>query len=243
MRSNQKQLEIIFGLGSISDFDALKRLMDVAQTCGSLTEVAFESTRLSASDFIDKIKKSGKWSHEIQLGGFLLRFGVVTAWEHCFVSIKQTGLEIPINWSEWVAPFLKHPGFIQAWVIDCDFAYWQNAEQPIQYELAGRDYFDLPLISNGLPPPLRDMWIDISNNPGKRIAKQGYVEAIGEKMWLALDFFSRIGGINVDRLRSAGWTVTKEEEWGGFVLTAPNGLIREDGAIESQRKLRSALYV
>lgn len=240
--SKREQLEIVFSLGSISDIRALEQLLDVAKKLDSLTEVEFDSTRLSVSDFFSQVKKSEKWSHEIHVGGLLFRFGVVTAWEHCFISVKQARSESSTDWSEWVAPFLKNPGFIQAWVVDCDFDYWQNAEQPMQYDLAGRDYSDLPLVSNGLPPPLGDMWIDISNNPGKRVVKKGYIEAVGEKMWLTLEFVAQIGGIDIDRLRSAGWTVAKEEAWGGFVLIAPSGLFRENGAIESQRKLRSALY-
>ena len=49
------------------------------------------------------------------------------------------------------------------------------------------------MISNNLPPPLEKMIIDTSNNPGRRIIRMGYVEAIGSPMWLGRQFWERTG--------------------------------------------------
>lgn len=237
-----EQLEVVLRLGSINDVEALQDLLAVAEKLDCLSEVEFGSKKLGASDFLSHVVKTGKWSHEIRICKFRLRFGIVTAWNHCFISVAQTDSEKTVDWYAWLSPFLKKKGFVQAWLADCEFDYWQNAEQPIQYELAGRDYSGLPLISNGLPPPLNAKWIDISNNPGRRLIKNGYVEAIGEKMWLSLDFEKKIGGIDAARLRAAGWSVDAKNATGGTILTAPSGSFREGAAIEDQRRLRSALY-
>jgi len=93
----------------------------------------------------------------------------------------------------WVEPFLGEAGFIQAWVADVEYDYWQNATDPLQYESAGRSYAHLPMKSNDLPPPLRRNIIDISKNPGRCHLKAGYVEAISATMWLGERFCQRVG--------------------------------------------------
>jgi hypothetical protein len=47
--------------------------------------------------------------------------------------------------------------------------------------------------SNNLPPPLEQMIIDTSNNPGRRIIRMGYVEAVGSPIWLGRQFWERTG--------------------------------------------------
>ena len=241
--NKREQLEIIFSLDSISAIEALRELFSLAETFNYPMEVEFDSIKLNASKFLSQVEKSGKWSTDIRLGGLTFRFGIVTAWKHCFIFITQLNAGELIDWFAWLAPFLKRPGFIQAWIADLEFDYWQNAEQPIEYELANRDYSKLPLKSNGAPPPLQAMWIDISNNPGKRVIKEGYVEAVGEKMWLSPIFKERIGGIDIDRLRTAGWTVDTKSIDGITVLTAPKGSFSEGIDTKYQQKLRAALYV
>ena len=241
--NKREQLEIIFSLDSISAIEALKALLGVTEELAYVIDADSELAHLRSSSFLTKVEKSGKWSQELRFAGMSFQFGTVTAWRHCFVFIKQLEAGKPVNWNIWLAPFIKKQGFVQAWIADLEFDYWQNAEQPIQYELANRDYSKLPLKSNGDPPPLQAMWIDISNNPGKRVIKEGYVEAVGEKMWLSPIFKERIGGIDIDRLRAAGWTVDTKSIDGITVLTAPKGSFSEGIDTKYQQKLRAALYV
>ena len=235
-----KQLEIVFRLGSISAIEALQELLGVAKRLALMTDD--ERARWGTSSFLTKVEKSGKWSQELKFAGMSFQFGVVTVWKHCFISIMQLEAGSRVDWDTWLAPFIKKQGFVQAWLVSREFDYWQNAKQPMQYELAGRDYSGLPLKSNGLPPPLSDIWIDISNNPGRRVLKEGYVEAVGEKMWLSPIFKERIGGIDIERLHAAGWAVDTKEIDEITVLTASSGSFSEQATIERQWKLRAALY-
>ncbi len=240
MKTAREKLEIIFKPECMSATAALTTLIEIADRLGKSLEVAFDTTRVSAEEFRMRTELSGKWSHEIKLDDVTLAYGIVAPWEHCFISITQSIVGRSVDWVPWLKPFLWKPGFIQAWIADVDYNHWQNAEQPIEYKLSGRDHAHLPRISNGLPSPLEDMWIDISKNPGRRVLKKGYVEAVGDKMWLDRNFIARIGGINIERLRVAGWRVRMEE--GGAIMAAPSGTFSEESATEHQQQLRTALY-
>lgn len=79
----------------------------------------------------------------------------------------------------------------QGFLHSAEYYLWQNAEQPVQYEAAGKDHSTLPKVHNGLPPPLADQWIDVSRNPGRRYLRQGFQEAVSSPMWLRADQLSK----------------------------------------------------
>ena len=97
----------------------------------------------------------------------------------------------------------------QAFLHSADYYHWQNAEQPMEYECAGRDHSMLPKVHNGLPPPLDAMWIDISRNPGRRYLREGFQEAVSSPMWLRDD---QITKAKADEIGSRpGFLVTSHE--------------------------------
>ena len=57
-------------------------------------------------------------------------------------------------WDAIAESFVGEVGFVQAYVADDEYSFWQSAHDPVQYEAAGRAYFGLPMVSNGLPAPL-----------------------------------------------------------------------------------------
>lgn len=95
--------------------------------------------------------------------------------------------------SSWVAPFAACSNLIQARVYDVEFNYWQNAKDIRLYKKSGRKYDHLPLTSNNLPFPLHEKIVDISENPGRRLFKDGYLEEVGSVMWLGGMFWGRTG--------------------------------------------------
>jgi hypothetical protein len=82
--------------------------------------------------------------------------------------------------------------FIQARIFDQEYEYWQNANDILQYEAVNKQYNHLPMISNGLPYPLEQKIIDTSSNPGRRILRNKYIEAVGSIMWFGEQFWSII---------------------------------------------------
>jgi len=123
------------------------------------------------------------WTRVLEGGGMKIQFGWISSYNQCFISVEETEPGAAGNWDEWVKYFSFQKNFIQAWVMDVEYDKWQNASDFLEYEAAERSYEGLPIRSNGLPPPLENFEIDISNNPGRTVIKDGYVEAIGAKMW------------------------------------------------------------
>jgi hypothetical protein len=143
----------------------------------------------------------------------------------------------------WLAPFLADEAFRQARLYETEYDFWQNAADPLQYEARGRSYEGLPMRSNGLPPPLEQQVIDTSRNPGRRLLRRGFIEALGCPMWLGQAFWS-IGGGSRDAVCAHGWLHCE---------TLPNGVVRiraakapfasaEGEQGEIQELLRTTLY-
>jgi len=101
----------------------------------------------------------------------------------------------------------------------------------------------LPTRSNGLPPPLARMEIDTSHNPGRRVLRQGFVEAVGSPMWFGAPFWPLVGrrpeevcGLPWLKCRSRGNDVIRID-----VVDAPFASSEgEDAAL--QDRLRQAFY-
>ena len=94
---------------------------------------------------------------------------------------------------------------IQAFIHNHEYCYWQNAEDILEYESADKDHSKLPKISNGLPFPLEQEIINISNNPGRRIFRHGFKEVVSSPMWLKPELVC-----NIEQLQNiTGCTITK----------------------------------
>lgn len=176
-------------------------------------------------------------------GGFELRFGVLPAMDYCFLVIEESESHSDTSLEEEVGPILSVEGFIQAWVSEVEYDFWQSATDPLEYECVGRPLSGLPMKSNGLPPPLDEMEIDTSGNPGRNVLRQGYIEAIGSTMWLGNPFWESAG---VDRfasislLESEGFEVF---ECGRFCkVVTSDKVFSDDSTLEKQRALRRILF-
>lgn len=126
--------------------------------------------------------------------------------------------------------------------IDAEYDHWQNAEDPLLYQVAGRSMEGLPMKSNSLPPPLDQMIVNISRNPGRRILRDGYVEAVGHRMWLGPEFFHRVPGVNWESLTSESWLKATERPDRILELVAQDEPFVDDSAAELQNRLRRSLF-
>jgi hypothetical protein len=208
---------------------------------GIADQFEFDSRSMPQKDFLNQVRLTGPWAHEVVAGDLRFRFGVAARWNLCFVQIVEAKPQAAGAWGEWVRSFASRSGFVQAWVSNVEFTYWQNAEEVAEYELRGRTTAGLRLISNGLPPPLEQTQIDVSANPGRRTLREGYVEAIGSTMWLTQLFWRRVGRApNAAELASAGWKLTSSQN-DVVEMRASAGPL-EIGAPEDLNRLRTALY-
>ncbi len=144
---------------------------------------------------------------------------------------------------KWVRCFCHSPSFIQAWVYEPEYKFWQNARSPLEYRAKGKSSEGLPLISNGLPFPLQEDVIDTSNNPGRRIVRYGYIEAVGAVMWLGPLFMERTG-LDTETLRSISWLGLEPLPNDGLMIKASDQVFdtAEGEQGKRQRDIRNLLF-
>jgi hypothetical protein len=129
------------------------------------------------------------------------------------------------------------------WLADAEYSYWQNAQDPLQYRAAGRDFEHLPRKSNGLPYPLEQSIIDVSSNPGRRILRHGYIETVGSVMWLGQAFWELVNSSR-NTINELKWA--KIEKWESGVIrieAAAEPFVSSEGeARQKQMALRNAIF-
>ena len=241
-RSKLAKLEIVLSLDVLSDVQALAVLLGIMQRLGIAGQFMFRDSLVNSEDVLRKVVNEGGWKNPVENEKLSLRFGSVGTYQHCFVVIAEKSLNAIQNWDEWVAPFAQNPGFVQAWAADIEYDFWQNARDPLQYRAVERDYSNLPMKSNGLPAPLQRMEIDISNNPGRWLLQNGYVEAIGAIIWLGGDFWRRVGWWRREQVKQADFLFVEEMENDVIRVEASQQLFDDTTPAELQNKLRALLF-
>ncbi|MDO8770403.1 MAG: hypothetical protein Q7K57_17215 [Burkholderiaceae bacterium] len=228
-------------VGGISDIQALRTIIDTMRKFG-VTELNDHGKQISADSYLKKVEKQGKWSRSVDAGGMSFRFGHVVALKHSFISVEEITTGSAVSWADWVEPFLAVDGFVQAWLSDVDYDYWQNAKDPLQYQAVGRNYSSLPMKSNGLPPPLEQMEIDTSSNPGRWSLQSGYVEAIGATMWLGMPFWESVGENHKDALLSEDGFTVRSVGRDILQVVASEQCFFDEATKDKQNTLRAVLY-
>ena len=190
-----ESLEIIYDLDCISEVDVWDIVFQELRKRNISQAISVElyGKRLKLEQVRENIRKANKGHFLVAFDKLSVRFGSVTNYEHTLLMIRYNSESKDYHWDQWVYALLSVSEFMQAWVVNNEYDHWQNAHDPIQYKAKGRSYAGLPMKSNDLPPPLEQMIIDTSNNPGRRIVRMGYVEAIGSPMWLGRPFWERTG--------------------------------------------------
>ncbi|MCB9689066.1 MAG: hypothetical protein H6735_28750 [Alphaproteobacteria bacterium] len=95
-------------------------------------------------------------------------------------------------------------------IADAEFEYWQNATDQLLYRNHPERLQGLSLVDNGLPPPLDQLVVDTSRNPGRRrIRNEGLVEGLGHRMWFGADY-PRVMRQTVEALRGLGGEWSEE---------------------------------
>lgn len=238
-----KRFKFVFDVESISGLQMLALVEELLSKFSSPTVFFLHGVKIDIKTLEKKILKKKSWPSGLVSGGFELRFGLLPALGYCFLVLEESEGHGNTKLEEEIRPILNVEGFIQAWVSDVEYDFWQNATDPLEYECVGRPLSGLPMKSNGLPPPLDQMEIDTSGNPGRNVLRQGYIEAIGSTMWLGNLFWERAG---VDRFASISLLESqgfKVYECGKFIKVITSDKVFFDGStLEKQRALRQILF-
>jgi len=222
--------------GRMSPLQAFELVETVARAnSGSDEETAFKEAKR-------KIKRRGTEVLPIVVGTTEFDFAEVVHKKLEWVSLTGSAID-PALCTRLAKELFRSGSLVMAVILDRDYDYWQNAEDPLQYRAAGRSWNHLPTRSNGLPPPLNQEVIDISDNPGRRFVKLGFFEIVAYRMWLT-DSFWTLTGADKAGVRNAPGLVTKEEipgllelEAGQKCFTSPEGEERR-----MQDHLRNVLF-
>ncbi|MBV7511271.1 hypothetical protein [Pseudomonas sp. PDM25] len=238
-----EKLKFVFAADSISGEQVLATFIGALNKLGLPTVFSMHGVDVGVKALEKNISKKKSWPSGVVSNGLELRFGILPALAHSFLTIQEAGCANKIAWEELVAPFLSVKGLIQAWISDVEYDFWQNAKDPMEYACAGRSFSQLPQKTNGLPAPLTQMEIDTSGNPGRIELRQGYVEAIGSTMWLSDLFWENVGKNRASTLlllRAQGFIVFEGAEF--VKVVASESCFHDDKTIEMQRTLRGVLF-
>lgn len=212
------------------------------ETMADEVDCEFYEEFCKAKDVKHKVTTSARPGFSVRFSCGEILYGHVRNYSHSFIVVKNLAKDIE-DADYWVKPFLSLDRFIQSWVYNEQYQYWQNASDPIQYDAAGKCYTGLPMKSNGLPYPLEKMVIDTSNNPGRRVLRSGFVECVGAVMWLGDEFMNRTM-LSPARLYSCPWLETDRINDKVTRIQAAEQPFDSATGIEGsiQRDLRSLLF-
>jgi len=237
------RLKIIFKHGSLGVEVALQRIQAVLTSHDvPLTDYTLHDQSVTLPSVSSRLKRSKRKTFKLFGQGFEFLLGSVGNYHLDFLHIKSES-EPSIPWDDWITQFLNDPNFVMAWVVDFEYDYWQNAEDPLQYTAVGKSYAHLRMKSNGLPYPVEQQIIDTSANPGRWCFRDGYIEAIGALMWLGAPFWSFTGA---DRrlVTDAPWLLVSYPAPSVMKIQSSEHLFMtsEGGSGELQANLRCLLF-
>jgi hypothetical protein len=185
-------LTLVFDFKGVEPFSVLDAMTRVyARHHVPLQDLTLQTEPIEFSHLVTALKRTKRQGFLISIHGFELTLCWVKHYRLNSLSIKaQRPGRIP--WDEWIFE-LVNENFVSAWVADAEYEFWQNAEDPLQYTALGRTWDHLPKRSNDLPPPLEQIVVDTSQNPGRRILRIGFIEAVGSLMWFGERFWEMTG--------------------------------------------------
>lgn len=169
-----------------------------------------------------------------------IQFAIVAAHNLEFFYLK---LDDRYAVQDWAPLFVADPALIMGWHADYEYDYWQNADDFLEYKAAGRSVAGLPTKRRDLPPPLNDLIVDTSNNPGRSILRNGFIEVVASTMWLS-DKFWILAGTSRDRVVNVDWLSYSEIAPGVLRIDAcRETFTSSDGASAGRQScLRSLLF-
>jgi hypothetical protein len=235
-----EQLKIIYNCGTLSPELALKGIQAVlADSDVPLTGFTLYDEPVNLPAVLPKLERSKRTTFNLAGQGFEFLLGSVAMRSLDFLEIKSEAAPLT-PWDDWVAQFFDSRNFAMAWVVDHEYDFWQNAEDPLEYRALGKSYEHLPMKSNGLPYPVEQQIIDTSANPGRWLFRDGFIEAVGAVMWLGEQFWSLTGARKQDILAQK-WLTCKEMPGAALRVAAANSPFAS--AAGAERELQERLRV
>lgn len=227
--------------GALKAIDALETILDVLQNLKLDEKFQSHGSSLPLKKLLTTVRNTERLS-QIETSSLVFHYGVVADAELCYVEIEEKTPGAAIDWEQWVVPFVGSPHFVQAWIADAEYDKWQNAQDPLIYKAANRDYSSLPMRSNGLPPPVAQVVVDISQNPGRWEFRSGYIEAVGSVMWLSGLFWRYVCIDHKERLAGFSQASIKQVAEDVVRISISETSFTDQSTRNLQDRLRNVLY-
>ena len=236
-----QKLEFIYSLGSQQPINIWKSLEPIWVRHEDIDSILLYGKRVKISKVPAELKKLQGKSFNIESEQFSFHLATVTNYQHIALQIEVKTIYEEEWWFEWINELIILDGFLQAWLVDSEFDYWQNATDPIEYKAKGKSYDGLPMKTNGLPPPLEQLEIDTNHNLGLRKLCDGYVEAIGAHMWLSHSFLNLVGK-DIDNIKNSTEVSVVNIASKVFHLSCSAELFKDSATQREQKALRATLF-
>lgn len=238
------QLRCIFAYRTIIPADLWIELLETIDSLGRVSPQYTLDGKPREPGDIESILRSCDVSH-FSISDDRFEFDFCPIARHRFDQLIVTANHGDLgNADLWVETLAAVNMLIQAFLVNRVYDYWQNATDPLEYETRQRQYDHLPMKSNGLPPPLDQMVIDVSGNPGRWSLRNGYLEAVSNPIWLGDRFWALAGVDRASVLRSDVWLHVRQLDDGLVCLHSHDGQFESDDDVQGplQNRIRSLLY-
>jgi hypothetical protein len=228
-------LEIVVPLGSLPAASAARMSLDLVarERGGAIADLKLYGAPVRAALLERRLRSRSAF--DIEAAGFQVQLASIADYRLVFLEVKGIADE-----AAWVEEVARRSPFVSGRLFDPDYEHWQNAEDPILY--TGRSMDGLPMRHNGLPPPLDKMIVDISGNPGRRVLRDGHIEAIGHRMWLGPEFFARVPGADRRSILAASDLQVTERPDGLIEIVAADAPFADTTTAAAQDRLRRLLF-
>ena len=234
------RLDAVYPFDSPEVVTAAEAVAEVLSRSGeSISPMKLNDIEVDANRLGRAVAKNGRPTFRLSFPKAAARLGRVRNHNHSFLLLD---VQVSKDWRTVVAALSRLGPLVSACLFDVEFEYWQNAFDPLQFKAGGRSMDGLPMKSNGLPYPLERQVVDTSRNPGRRVIRQGYVEAIGHRMWLGPEYFSRVPGADRDAIMNADWLQVTELDNGILEVVASDEPFTDDSTADIQNRLRRLLF-
>src|SRR5262245_35629525 len=129
-----ERLTVVFKYGSLRPRLALEHIEAILASHG-VPRVGFKlggDPPVSLAQALARLEATHSKHFTLVGQGFQFDLSSLARWKLDFLGLRSVCKPGRI-WDEWAAPFLKLPDFVMAWVADCEYEYWQNASDPLEY--------------------------------------------------------------------------------------------------------------
>ncbi|MEA9733344.1 hypothetical protein [Xanthomonas campestris] len=240
MKDNfRERVDLVFSSGALIAADVAARTLKFLDVRDAIN---LYGTSMSISKALTTIEKSNKPNFNIESQNHSVHFSTLKSHHLQLLSITGKMPCMMKFWENLVDFYSSEYGFIQACVLNEHYSYWQNAQDPLQYEAAERSIENLRFISNELPPPLNQAIIDTTSNPGRILVSQGYIEMIGNIMWFGDKFPQVIDDEKISLLLKKFDGILVERERNSTKIVVMESSFDEKTSEELQDRLRNVIY-